>query len=94
MSESSEARRKRLKAMLASAQDADGEGGGGGGGLANPFADEGGPSTNSGPFTFFRCGILRQSYDLLQADVCGGGGLTCIRKDCYADSAPLLVLPT
>ncbi|PRW57161.1 Hydroxyproline-rich glyco family isoform 2 [Chlorella sorokiniana] len=55
MSESSEARRKRLKAMLASAQDGEGEGGGGssGGGLANPLADEGGPSTSSGPFTFF-----------------------------------------
>ena len=56
MSESSEARRKRLKAMLASAQDEDGDGGGGGG-LANPLADENGPSTHSGPFTFFRWAV-------------------------------------
>lgn len=59
MAESSEARRKRLKAMLASAQDEEGGGGGGGGGggLANPLADESGPSTNSGPFTFFRWAV-------------------------------------
>lgn len=54
--ESSEDRRKRLKAMSASAQDADGAAPGGGSGmaLANPFADDGGAPTNSGPFTFFR----------------------------------------
>lgn len=62
--ESAEARRKRLKALSQSAADA-GEGGGlgpaggGTGGLANPFADEGGTATNSGPFNFYRWGCSR-----------------------------------
>lgn len=54
--ESSEARRKRLKALTQSAADG-GEGPGptaGGAALANPFADEGKPATNSGPFNFYR----------------------------------------
>ncbi len=98
MSESSEARRKRLKAMLSSAQDAEDQGGSGGGGsgggLANPFADEGGPSTNSGPFTFFRCGIWWIRCVLLCT--CSWGtamwsdGSVCALFSCLSLGHPLL----
>lgn len=54
--ESSEARRKRLKALKQSAAEADeGQGlAGGPAALANPFADDGKPAANSGPFNFYR----------------------------------------
>lgn len=62
MEESSEARRKRLKALSQSAAEEGGSdlgssGGGGSSGaaLANPFAEEDAGKGSSGPFTFFRC---------------------------------------
>lgn len=68
--ESSEARRKRLKALTQSAADG-GEGPGptaGGAALANPFADEGKPATNSGPFNFYSdpVGAMQRSRDAQQ----------------------------
>ena len=71
MAESSEARRKRLKALSQSAADDNGGEGlaSGAAALANPFADEGGPPANSGPFNFYRwvCRLQRQQLTLILA---------------------------
>ena len=75
--ESSEDRRKRLKAMSEAAQAGDGGAAGGVGGgmaLANPLADDGKP-TSSGPFTFFRRGRAGRSLSAVHVVPHPGAGL-------------------